>query len=77
MRIQAVAKEQMAMYEKNAREMEEKIKRQREEMQKKAQNFLDKLADQETKVHQIITQTRLCNIQHYYITYRIHRFSLA
>ena len=66
MRIQAVAKEQMAMYEKNAREMEEKIKRQREEMQKKAQIFLEKLADQEAKVHQIITQTRLCNIQQYF-----------
>ena len=42
----------MAMYEKNAKEMEEKIKRQREEMQKKAQIFLDKLADQEAKVCQ-------------------------
>ena len=51
MRIQAVAKEQMAIYEKNARDMEEKIKRQREEMQKKAQSFLDKLADQEAKVN--------------------------
>lgn len=49
LRIQAVAKEQMEIYEKYSREMEEKIRRQREEMKKKAQRFLDKLAYQEEK----------------------------
>ena len=51
LRIQAVAKEQMEIYEKYSREMEEKIRRQREEMKKKAQRFLDKLAYQEEKVY--------------------------
>ena len=51
LRIQAVAKEQMELYEKYSREMEEKIRRQREEMKKKAQRFLDKLAYQEEKVY--------------------------